>query len=156
MVANRLKRDLTKEQRIKVILLVGRGTTCHITCNCNAMHRMQITHDTVAKFRKKFKRTCSFVDASISWRPTMARDKDTSTQLREVRARSPTEEPRRFSAQMGISQRCAMRILWVKNWSPDVATSQATYMSLFFRHIYGNTWLTLYINISVPKNPGNL
>lgn len=109
---------LTKEERIDIILLAGSGTTRYVARTFNATHRTQITHDTVAKLIKKFKRTGSVADASRSGRPKTATDEGTSTQVLAAMARSPTKGTRRLSAQMGISQSSVMRILRANKWHP--------------------------------------
>ncbi|GBM84145.1 hypothetical protein AVEN_24513-1 [Araneus ventricosus] len=92
---------LTKEERNGNILLAGNGTTRHVVYTSNATH---ITHDAVAKFIKKAKRTSSVADASRSGRTTMAKDEGTSTPVLIAMARSSTKVTQRFSVQMGINQ----------------------------------------------------
>lgn len=58
---------LTKEKQIDIILLLGSGTTCHITRTLNTTHRQQITHDTMVILIKQFKRIDTFADVNISY-----------------------------------------------------------------------------------------
>lgn len=73
--------QLTKEERIDIMLLAGSGTTRHLTRNFNATQRIQITHDIVAKLIQKLKRTGSVDDSSRSGKAKPETYEEASTQM---------------------------------------------------------------------------
>ncbi|GBM95753.1 hypothetical protein AVEN_187619-1 [Araneus ventricosus] len=104
---------LTKEERIDVI-----GTTRHVVRTFNATHRLQITHDTVAKLTMKFKGTGSIAYASRYGTPTTTTDEGASTLVLAAMTKRQTEWTRRLSAQTGNSQSSAMYNLRANMWHP--------------------------------------
>ncbi|GBM81474.1 hypothetical protein AVEN_183492-1 [Araneus ventricosus] len=98
---------LIKEERICIILLAGSGITRDVARTFNAMHREQVTHDTVAKLDMKFKRTCSVTDASKQvWKVKQAIDEGTSTQVLVAIPRGPKNGIRRLSSYGNQSKQC--------------------------------------------------
>lgn len=69
------------------------------------MRKALLTHDTVSKLTKKFKRIDSIADSSRFGRRKMATAEETSTHVQAAMPGSPTEATRLLSAQMGIGQR---------------------------------------------------
>ena len=106
------------EEQIDIILSVGSGTTCHVACKFNETHRMQITHDTMAKLIQKFKRTGSVDDKARSGREKTATDEGTSTMVLAVMVMSSKKGTQRLSAEIGISQSSVMHILHTNRWHP--------------------------------------
>ncbi|GBM70000.1 hypothetical protein AVEN_155706-1 [Araneus ventricosus] len=100
-----------KKERINIILLAGNGTNRLVARTFNATHVTQITHDTVAKLIRKFKRTGSVADASRSRSQKTAKDKVlaamASRQIKEIRC---------LSEQMGISQSNVMCNFLANKW----------------------------------------
>ncbi|GBM95389.1 hypothetical protein AVEN_222273-1 [Araneus ventricosus] len=98
---------LIKEERIYIILLAGSGITRDVACIFNAMHRDQVSHNTVAKLDMKFKRTGSVTDASKQvWKVKEAIDEGTSTQVLVAMTRSPKNGIRRLSSYGNQSKEC--------------------------------------------------
>lgn len=57
-----------KRERINITLFAGSWTIHRVTVTFKVTHRMQVTHEKLAKVIKEFKRTVSVVDASTSCR----------------------------------------------------------------------------------------
>lgn len=53
---------LNKEQRIEIILMAWSGSSCMAAIKLNRKRGMNITHDTVVKFIRKFQKTGSVTD----------------------------------------------------------------------------------------------
>ncbi|GBM94265.1 hypothetical protein AVEN_61222-1 [Araneus ventricosus] len=88
-----MKRDKTDEgRRIDIILFAGMGTTRHPASTFNALHRTQITHDSIEKLIMKFKWTSSVAGTSRSGRTEAAKDEGKSTQLLGAMSKSTTKE----------------------------------------------------------------
>ncbi|GBN26480.1 hypothetical protein AVEN_194328-1 [Araneus ventricosus] len=100
---------LTKDERVDIILLAGSGTIRHEARIFNVTHRIQITHDTVAKPIMNFKDSLAY--ASKSGRIKTATDEGTSTQVPAAMGIGPTKGSQRLSGEMGISQSSAMNNL---------------------------------------------
>jgi len=111
---------LSKEERIEIILLAGRGSCRQVAKEFNATHadQIQVTHDTVAKLIDKFKKTGSVEDKPRSGRPRTSTDEDTSTNVLAAFSKSPNKSIRRLSAETGISQASVARILKENKWHP--------------------------------------
>ncbi|GBN35608.1 hypothetical protein AVEN_174297-1 [Araneus ventricosus] len=109
--------QLAKEEQINIILLAGSSSTRHVERTFTSTHKEQITHNTtVVKLIIKFERIGFVKDTSRSGRSGTATVEGATAQVSSVMARSPTKGTRRLSAQMGIGQNSAMRILWTSKW----------------------------------------
>ncbi|RXN07269.1 checkpoint HUS1 isoform X5 [Labeo rohita] len=115
-----MSKRLTREERIKTVLISGERSNRVIAADFNARHptRPPISHATVSKLLAKFRETGSVLDLPKCGRMKTVTNEETSVAVLASFSKSPQRSTRRMSLESGISRTSLRRILATHKWHP--------------------------------------
>ncbi|KAL1279169.1 hypothetical protein QQF64_025842 [Cirrhinus molitorella] len=115
-----MSKRLTREERIKIVLISGERSNRVIAADLNARHptRAPISHATVSKLLAKFRETGSVLDLPKCGRMKTVTNEETSVAVLASFSKSPQCSTLRMSLESGISRTSLRRILATHKWHP--------------------------------------